>query len=117
MNSRTIGYWTLAALGVAALLFLLGSLLAGGWNTGPGMMQWFGQFGWPVMALMMLSMVLFGVACILGLLWLVSWIIEQSSRGRSEDADAFEIIRRRYARGEISREEYERLREDLQPRS
>jgi len=119
MRSRTIGYWALAALGVAVLLFLLGGLFIGGWNRSmmPGMMWWSGQFGWPITALMMFSMVLFWVAIILGVIWLVRWIMEQSNRGRSGDGDPLEIIRRRYARGEINREEYERLREDLQPKS
>ena len=31
------------------------------------------------------------------------------------DDDAIDIIRRRYARGEITREEYEQLRHDLDP--
>jgi putative membrane protein len=34
--------------------------------------------------------------------------------GSSRSDDALEILRQRYARGEIDREEYERMREDLQ---
>lgn len=119
MSTRTIGYWTLTVLGAAALLFLVGWLLVGGWAMSPGMMPWVGGVGWPAMMLMMLAMLLFWVAVILAVIWLVRWIVEQAGRGRSEDVgpDAHEIIRRRYARGEISREEYERLRQDLNPKT
>ncbi len=84
---------------------------------GPNMMYGFGQIGWPVMGLMMLSMVLFWIAIILGIVWLVRWIADQSVHRGPKDMDALEIIRRRYARGEINREEYERLREDLQSKT
>ena len=36
-----------------------------------------------------------------------------NTRRRSSAADVFEIVKRRFARGEISREEYDRLRRDL----
>ncbi len=120
MRNRTIGYWIIAILGIAVLLFLLGTLLTGGWQWGrgygmmPGMMFGYGPLSWPVMGLMMLSMILFWIAVILGIVWVVRWMADQPGRRGPEDIDPLEIIRRRYARGEISREEYERLREDLQ---
>lgn len=52
-----------------------------------------------------------------------AWLLRQGSgpnvRGISttpsarEDDDVSEILRRRYAQGEINRDEYERMREDL----
>ncbi len=123
MRNRTIGIWILVILSVAVILFLVGGVFTVGWGghrgfgMGPNMMYGFGQIGWPVMGLMMLSMILFWVAIILGIVWLVRWIADQSVHHGPEDMDALEIIRRRYARGEINREEYERLREDLQSKT
>lgn len=55
-----------------------------------------------------------------GLFWLIFWaslvylVLLAVKRDRAEPPpDALEIARRRYARGEIDREEYERLRADL----
>lgn len=49
------------------------------------------------------------------------WFIAQSSSGRSQGTaqgtrrqdEALEILRQRYARGEIDREEYVRMRDEL----
>ena len=48
------------------------------------------------------------------IIWAIVWGIGQVSGGgrRSED-DPLEIARRRYARGEITKEQYEQLRHDL----
>lgn len=122
MHNRTIGTWIVALLGIAVILFLVSGVVAGGWRWHqgfgmmPGMGFGFSQFGWPVMGLMMLSMILFWIAIILGIVWLVRWMGDQSDRTRHEEVNPLEIIRRRYARGEINREEYERLRQDLEPK-
>lgn len=54
-----------------------------------------------------------------GLTVLVVWAIRKLSGDRdsgSPEDDALRTARRRYARGEIDREEFERLREDLSAR-
>lgn len=117
MNTKRIGYWALAALAAAVLLWVVGGLIAGGTSGPPvpGIMPWGGGrfIGWPGMVVMMLGMVFFWLAVILGIALLVGWVI-QASRGPSVGGeDPLEIARRRYARGEISRDEYERLRDDL----
>ncbi len=38
----------------------------------------------------------------------------RASGGRASGEDAMDVLRRRYANGEISREEYQRMRQDLQ---
>jgi putative membrane protein len=51
----------------------------------------------------------------------VVWFVAQGSRGSSQghrqepsrENEALEILRRRYAAGEIDREEFERMRADL----
>lgn len=61
--------------------------------------------------------VLFWLAIIAGAVALVVWLTRSSShRGTSSSAqvpDALEIARRRYASGEISKEQFEQLRNDL----
>lgn len=55
-------------------------------------------------------MVLFWAAII----WLVVWGVGQVTGNRQrDDASPLDIARRRYARGEITREEFEQLRRDL----
>jgi putative membrane protein len=51
----------------------------------------------------------------------VVWFVSQSSRNSRQgpgqeprrESEALEILRRRYAAGEIDREEFQRMREDL----
>ena len=48
------------------------------------------------------------------IIWLIAWGIGQvTSGGRRSDDDSVEIARRRYARGEITREQFEQLSRDL----
>jgi putative membrane protein len=65
---------------------------------------------------------LFTALVILGFTWLLINLIKKAgtepsrmaSRGTPQGQNAQEIIRRRYARGEISREEYQQILRDLQ---
>ncbi len=61
---------------------------------------------------MMLFMFLFWALVIVGIVVGIRWLVRQ---GRPEISDsALEILRQRYARGEINREEFEARRRDLQ---
>jgi putative membrane protein len=48
-----------------------------------------------------------------GIIALIVWAIRQFTEGRGGRGNAIEIAKGRYARGEISQEEFERLRRDL----
>jgi putative membrane protein len=48
-----------------------------------------------------------------GVIALIIWAIRQFSEGRGGGDNAIEIARHRYARGEISREEFDQIRRDL----
>lgn len=70
----------------------------------------------------MLPMVIFWIVVVALALWLLSYLFPRRTddtiwRGDNADAgsteSALEILKRRYARGEISRDEYERVRRDL----
>ncbi|MFO7638206.1 MAG: SHOCT domain-containing protein [bacterium] len=51
-----------------------------------------------------------------GVAALVVWALRQYAPrgGAHTDPDALEILRRRYARGEVTREQYEQMKRDLQ---
>lgn len=68
-----------------------------GWGWGMG-------FGW-------LFMFLFWVLIILGIIYLVKLIIGGEKKGKEDDP--LEILKRRYAKGEISEEEFKKMKEDV----
>ncbi len=67
-----------------------------GWGMGWGM-PFFGLFFW--------------ILIIVGIVFLIRWFI----RSKQEDTQGspLDILKRRYARGEINRETYERIKKDL----
>lgn len=76
-------------------------------------------FGMGFGILGMLFMVLFWGALILAAVWLVRAIFTSSSHQNSSASqpggslNALEILAQRYARGEITREQYEIMKQDL----
>lgn len=76
-----------------------------GWGSGAWGM---GAWGW-------IAMVLLWVLVILGIVWLVRQLLPSQGRSRDGREDrALEVLRERFARGEISAEEYESRRHTLQ---
>ena len=72
------------------------------WEMHP--MWW---WGWGMMAMMFLFWVLFIVGLVVGIRWLVG-------KGKEQKQDsALDILRQRYARGEINKDEFEAKRKDL----
>lgn len=81
-------------------------------------MMWngWGPGGWGA-GLGMIFMALFWVLAVAGAVVVIGWILRQSERGdrrSTGDGAALAILRERYARGEIGREEYERMKRDLE---
>lgn len=75
---------------------------------------WGGYGGWG-MGFGMLFMLLFWVLIILGIAALIRWLLAQPSQRQDvRDKTALEIVRERYARGEIDRGEYEQKMRDLE---
>lgn len=68
--------------------------------------------GW-TMGIHMISMVLFWILIILGIVVLVRWIGGSSSGAASTSRTALDILKERYARGEIDRHEFEEKKHDL----
>ncbi len=71
-------------------------------------MHW-DNYGWG-MGIGWILMVLFWLFVIVGIVYLVQAGI---SRGKPRGEDPLDILKRRYAKGEISREEFERMKDDL----
>ncbi len=76
---------------------------------GPGIMG-FG-FGWPFMFLFPL---VFVVLVVLGLYHLLSGQGRQVSSAGYTGSDALRILKERYARGEITSEQYTKMKRDLE---
>lgn len=74
------------------------------WHMHP---MWWGMWGIGMMVLFLL----FWVLVIVGLLVGIRWLIGQARGGRHDSAH--EILRERYARGEINKEEFEAKKRDL----
>lgn len=75
-----------------------------------------GSFGWWGMGFGMVLMPLFWVLVILDIAALIRWLMMQPPPGRgARDKTPLEIIRERYARGEIGRQEYEQKKRDFEP--
>ncbi len=78
---------------------------------GPGMMNWGYGMGWGWSIIMMA----FWIAVIVGVICLIRWVVlstDRKSGSKSEDS-AMDILRNRYARGEINKEEFEEKKKDL----
>lgn len=79
---------------------------------GQGMMNGYDMmydYGWIYMIL--------GMLLIVGIVLLIVWLIRQSGTESTRSSDrgetALEILKKRYAKGEISKEEYERMKSDI----
>jgi len=56
----------------------------------------------------------FWIAVLVGLFFLVKWILQQGRAGESKPNEgALDILKKRYARGEINKEEFELKKKDL----
>ncbi len=114
MNSLSIG--TTFSLG--SLFFFLpltGRALAQwrdyrGWDWGPGTMHWW-MIGWmgPIFMVVFLGLVIVAIA------YFIRWLASSPRRSHGPQAQdsAMEILRNRYARGDISKEEFEQKKKDL----
>lgn len=112
--------WWLSISSIAVLLSgtWTSATAANGQDWGPwGMHMMWGSWG----VGMMLVMFLFWAALIVALVFFIRWLVTAGERGHQagigHGADsALDILKRRYARGEISKEEFQDMRQVLQER-
>ena len=79
---------------------MMGPGMMGGWGMG-----WFG----------IIFMLIFWVMVIVGLVSLIKWLIQTASRDKSEanGGRVLDILKERYARGEIDKRKFKEMRKDL----
>jgi putative membrane protein len=78
-----------------------------GWY-GPGMMGggyggWFGG----------IFMIIFWIAVIIGIVFLIRWLVQSPRGGAGSGESPLDILKRRYASGEIDKKEFEQKKKDL----
>ena len=82
-----------------------------GGGMGPGMMG-----GWGMGGFSMIFMLIFWVLVIVGLVFLIKWLI-QTTKGEKDvfrvGSRAIDILKERYARGEMDKEDFEKMKRDL----
>lgn len=70
--------------------------------------------GWLGMGIGMIGTLLFWVLIVVGIVVLVKWLVGSQAPGGAPPAkSALDILKERYARGEIQREEFEQKKRDL----
>jgi putative membrane protein len=98
----------IVVLAFIGLPVLWGSAMMGGMG---GMMGWgWGPAGNPSWSMLSLF---FWLVVLAGLALLVAWAFRQAGPGKDVSRRPLEILKERYARGEITREQYEQIRRDL----
>lgn len=83
-----------------------------GEGFGPGMMMGWGYgmgWFWPIL------MIAVSVSVVVGVILLIRWVVMSTDKGRAPrtEESALDILKKRYARGEIGKEDYERIKKDI----
>jgi len=101
----------ISVLALVAIPLLWSGAIMGG-MMGPGMM---GRWASAPAAWCMASISGLLVLLLAGIGLLIAWAVRQAgSSAAGGDQRALEILKERYARGELTREQYEQMRHDLE---
>lgn len=72
-----------------------------GWGSGYGLFSW-------------LMMLLFWILIVIGVVLVVRWFIDQGSqKGSMAQETALDVLKKRYASGEIDKEQFETMKREL----
>jgi putative membrane protein len=82
-----------------------------GW---PNMMGGYygGGLGW----IGMIFGFIFFILCVTGIIFLIVWLVKRSNHPGTEnrtESKAIEVLKERYAKGEITKEQFENIKKDL----
>ena len=107
---KSITAGAITAMALSIVLFPATQALAQwgdnrGWHMGPAMMG-----GWSMGWFGGIFMMIFWVLVLVGLVFLIKWLIQSTNRAKSDAGranSALEILKDRYARGEIDTAEFE----------
>ena len=76
--------------------------------------MWWWTKSWLLAGLWGIIWVTGWVIIIIVLIFFIKWLAQQSkSESKEKEETAIEILKKRYARGEINKEEFERIKKDL----
>ena len=58
---------------------------------------------------------LFWILVVVGVILLIVWVVRQKGKRTDDQAEetALDILKKRYARGEITKEEYDKVKKDI----
>lgn len=94
-------------------------------------MIWGGGYGWPMMGIgygivgiiwMFIPMIIFLVFPIIFFIYFIKWVIKENHHSKhykghyyenSDDEEALSILKKRYANGEISKEQYDEMKKTI----
>lgn len=107
-ENKTTLFWILIAIAILMAAFSVLTWWPWGWYM-PGMMGMMG-FGWGFMFLIPLAFIIIAV---LGAYFLLTEF-PKTIGCQSSSVRALEILKERYAKGEITREEYLRMKKELE---
>jgi len=83
----------------------------GDWHMGPGMMGGWGM-GW----FGGIFMIVFWILILVGLVFVIRWLVQTTAKKEDSGqrgSQAMEILKERYARGEIDKTQFESMKRDL----
>lgn len=114
-NKKIVWLCSVASLLILPLFFPLNRALAQqrdySWGMGHGMMGNWGMGGFG-----MIFMIIFWALIIVGIVFLIKRLIQASGSGKTAGqraSGAVEILKERYARGEIGKAEFESMKRDI----
>ena len=114
MDSRDSGWIIILIIVLVVLLLgpfmfmgLMGPGMMGGWHMGQGMMGYGYGSNWIAAVLQMILFLVFLGLIVFGVYYLIS-----GSRPKSSGS-SLEILKERYAKGEINKEDYDRMKKEL----
>jgi putative membrane protein len=76
------------------------------------------MWGWPMMGFGGFGMIfgfIFFVAIVIGVIFLIVWLVKRSGYSVTDKTGArsLEILKERYAKGELTKEQYENMKKEL----
>ncbi|MCL5024581.1 MAG: SHOCT domain-containing protein [Nitrospirae bacterium] len=99
-----------------ALTFLIAGNLGCAQEPWQGywMRPWMMTWGFGLWWLLPVVMIAFWIAVIIGVISLIRWLARPDRRREIDAGEtALDILKKRYAKGEISKEDFERIKKDI----
>jgi len=106
------GFFSMAFLALSSRMAFAHGGYGGGWGMGPGMMGGWGTGWWGF-----IPMFLFWGLIIAGVVFLIKVLAQGKTRGENLDpgsSQALEALKERFARGEITKEEFGQMKKVIQ---